>query len=118
MTDSRSTPAPENAACPECGAKSAAHAVVSVCPKTHHAESVPLDPHAYGVETLWNRGGSSERWGMAMEMADVRQPLDRDDAEQLMAQMIGDGHAPDAVRLVAVTVVRTSPGTSTPGGDA
>lgn len=60
------------------------------------------EPHAYGVETLWNRGGSNERWGLSMEMEDVRQPLDRDDAAELMAHMIEAGHAPDAVRLVAL----------------
>lgn len=62
-------------------------------------------PHAYGVETLWNRGGSRERWGMAMEMGDVTQPLDRADAEQLLAEMVEDGHDVVAVRLVAITVV-------------
>lgn len=62
-------------------------------------------PHAYAVETLWNRGGHGERWAMAMEMDDVRQPLDREDAEGLMAEMIEDGHAEDAVRLVGLAVV-------------
>lgn len=65
------------------------------------------EPHAYAVETLWNRGGSRERWGLSMELEDVRQPLDRDDAEQLMDQMIQAGHAPDAVRLVALVAVDT-----------
>lgn len=63
------------------------------------------EPHAYAVEALWNRGGPGERWGLAMEMEDVRQPLDRDDAEQLMADMIEDGHRSDAVRLVAIVAV-------------
>lgn len=68
-------------------------------------QSADNEPHAFGVETLWNRGGYSERWGMAMEMEDVRQPLSRGDAENLMAEMIEDGHAPDAVRLVAIVAV-------------
>lgn len=63
------------------------------------------EPHAYAVETLWNSGGSNPRWGMAMEMSDYSQPLDRGDAEQLLNQMVEDGHAADAVRLVAVVVV-------------
>lgn len=62
-------------------------------------------PHAYAVETLWNRGGARERWGMAMEMSDYAQPLDRDEAESLFDQMIEDGHARDAVRLVGIVVV-------------
>lgn len=77
------------------------------------SEIADVEPHAYAVETLWNRGGFSERWGMAMEMADVRQPLDHDDAEHLMAEMIEDGHAPDAVRLVAISAVTSSPAPST-----
>lgn len=74
-----------------------------------NAPPAGIEPHAFAVETLWNRGGSSERWGLAMEMEDVRQPLNRGDAEQLMGEMIEDGHAPDGVRLVAIAVVSTSP---------
>ncbi len=68
-------------------------------------EQQEVEPHAYAVETLWNRGGWSERWGLAMEMDEITQPIDRDEAERLMAEMIEDGHAADAVRLVALTVV-------------
>lgn len=72
------------------------------------SELAPTAPHAYAVETLWNRGSQSERWGLAMELEDVRQPLDRDDAEQLIEEMIAGGHSRDGVRLVAI-VANASP---------
>jgi len=98
--------------CDDCKAKAAARTAASPnAPREPRSNAPsarkdrPREPHAFAVETLWNRGGHSERWGLAMELEDIRQPLDRSDAEELMAQMIEDGHAPDAVRLVALAVV-------------
>lgn len=76
----------------------------------HPATDQPTpEPHAYAVEALWNQGTRSEHWRRAMEMGDVREPLTLDGARGLMADMIADGHAPDAVRVVAITVATDHP---------
>ncbi|MDN4174706.1 hypothetical protein QWY28_17225 [Nocardioides sp. SOB77] len=66
------------------------------------------EPHAYIVEALWNQGSSSEHWRRAMEMDDVREPLSLASARGLLDEMVDDGHSPDALRLVALTVVTRS----------
>lgn len=62
------------------------------------------EPHAYIVEALWNQG-PREFWRRAMDMDDVTEPLSLDGAQGLVDEMVADGHAPDTVRIAALTVV-------------
>lgn len=60
------------------------------------------EPHAYGVEVKVNPGRPQEYWRLdddAQVSEDIR------DAREQRAALIDVGYEPDAVRLVAITVV-------------